>query len=273
MRRPIVTPRQPWLLLPCLSALALGIPACGDDDTDTTPADGGAESAGHGGASSAGKGGTSGRGGSGSALAGSGGTSAAAGSGKSGSGGSGLSTAGAGGKSSGSSGSSGSVSAIKLTDAQIASVLLTANQGEAAQNTLASGKTTNTDVRALANDFADAHTAAANRETALYAMLNLTPADNAVSSQLRDTSDSTITQLQNASASQFDLTFVNGQISEHQAVLILIDQNLLVNVTNDALRSEVTAIRTAVQSHLAEAEALLTKIQMGGEDAGVDAGI
>jgi putative membrane protein len=270
MRRPNVIQRLPWLL-PWPMLLALGTAACGDDDTDTTPADGGAESAGHGGASSAGKGGSSGRGGSGSALAGSGGTSAAAG--KSGSGGSGLTTAGAGGKASGSSGSSGSVSAIKLTDAQIASVLLTANQGEAAQNTLASSKTTNTDVRALANDFADAHTAAANRETALYAMLNLTPADNAVSSQLRDTSDSTITQLQNASASQFDLTFVNGQISEHQAVLILIDQNLLVNVTNDALRSEVTAIRTAVQSHLAEAEALLTKIQMGGEDAGVDAGI
>jgi putative membrane protein len=270
MRRTNVIPRLPWLML-----LTLAIPACGDDDTDTTPADGGAESAGHGGASSAGKGGSSGRGGSGAVRAGSGGAGTAGRS--AGSGGSGLSVAGTGGTNGNRAGSSaagsGAVSTVKLTDAEIASVLLTANQGEAAQNTLAAGKTTNSDVRSLANDFADAHTAAANRETSLYAMLNLTPADNSVSTQLRATSDSTISQLQGASASQFDLTFVNGQISEHQAVLILIDQNLLVNVTNDALRSEVTAIRTAVQSHLAEAEALLARLQAGGEDAGVDAGI
>jgi putative membrane protein len=246
MRRPKMTQMFPWLL-----ALALATPACGDDDTTLNDA-------GAAGEGSAGRTAASGRGGNGGSTS-KGGTGGSSKGGAGGRGGQGGSKAGAG----------GSVSEVRLDDAQIASVLLTANQGEVEQNNVAVTKAERRAVHDLAQDFVDMHTAATTRENALFTALDITPSDNPVSAQLRDKSASAVSKLKAASASEFDAVFLQSQVDAHQSVLDLVDDNLLKNVSDAGLRAEITALRLTVEMHLVRTRALLAALN-DGSDAGVD---
>jgi len=251
-----------WLL-----ALSLTVVACGDDDDATSPDGAVSNGAGSGGAGSGGRvSGSAGRGGTGG-KAGSGGFDAgvAGNSGRSGAGGGRTATG----------GKAGNVSTpvAKLSDAQIASVVLTANQLAILENMLAITKAQRTPVRLLAQDFVDARTAAEARETGLFSGLGITPEDNIVTTQLRDASANVVSQEQTVEREAFDQTYLQTQVDAISRLVELIDETLLRDVSNDALGGEIAALRASVQTQLARARALLTSV-ISDTDAGTpDAGL
>jgi predicted outer membrane protein len=294
------TSTRTWLSIAIIVSLTGA--ACGDDDTGSDQS-----SQSYGGSGGSGGSGKAGSGGSGSARAGTGGSKSGGAGGSTTLGGSGGSVAaegGSGGRSSGTAGrgsanggrggatsssggtggpgtaagggtgGTGGSQAAVLTDAQIASVLSTANEGEVQQNTVAVGKATTPEVRALAQELIDMHTAAQTRLNALLTTLNVTAADNDVSQQLRAASLRVVSTLQSVTG-PFDLPYLQSQIDVHIQVLNLIDQTLLPSAQSLQLRSELAVVRGEVASHLAQARALAAALMLD-VDAGtidVDGGI
>jgi putative membrane protein len=140
--------------------------------------------------------------------------------------------------------------------------------GEIAQGMIATSKGTRPSVVTFAQMLVQMHTTAEQRERTLANTLNLTPADNPVATQLRTTSDAIVARLNAASTSDFDAVYVSSQVDVHEQVLALIDNTLLPNAQNAALRAELTTARGEVQMHLADARALAATL-----DISVDAGM
>jgi putative membrane protein len=261
--------------------LALGgaVMACDDDestnDNAQTGSDASVKETGYsgrsGGAGRSGSGGsraTAGR--SGSAAAGYGGSTAGGGgaagvatvAGRGGSGGTGGATAGTGG--------TGGTPGAALSDGQIAAVTTAANTGEIQLANLALMRARLPEVRSFAQEMIDMHGAAQARGTALLQTLNIVPVANDVSTQLEQDAQQVATMLQNTPAADFDLAYVQSQVSIHTQVLELFDRVLLPSVTAPALRSELTLVRGDVQRHLMQAQALLALVQATPPD--LDAG-
>lgn len=283
------TSTRTWLSIAIIVSLT-GV-ACGDDDTSNNESSqssyggsggsgkagsggGGNARAGTGGSKSTGSAGSSARGGNGSSSneeGGSGGRSTGAASG--GKGGS-RANGGRGGETSATGGTGGASAQAVLTDAEIASVLTTANEGEIQQNTVAVSKASAPEARAFAQDLIDMHQAAQMRLNTLLTSLNITAADNAVSQQLQKASLRIVTMLQDATGN-FDLTYLQSQIDAHIQVLNLIDQTLLPSAQNPQLRSELAVVRGVVAMHLARARALAASLMLDvdGGTIDVDGGI
>jgi putative membrane protein len=222
--------------------LAIG-GACGDDDDDTN----GGLDGGGGAAARGGSGGSAGRAGAGAGRGGSAGQN----------GGRGGSAADAG---------------AELSDAQIAAVVLAANGGEVEQGEIAVNAGQRDDVRAFARMLVTMHSAAVERENALFRTLMLTPEENAVSAELKAASDATVQALNAANAAGFDMLYVMSQVDAHRKVLDLIDDRLLPSVTSAELRAELNTMRADVQRHLELATELLAALgeapDGGTEDGG-----
>lgn len=224
------------------AAIAAGSAACGDDTSDTT---------------SSGSTDTSGNTGNTSSRNTSGGAS-----GSSGSNGTNTSNTNGTNTSTGDNGTTGQstgapTGTVRLNDAEIASVSMTANMGEIQQNMVALSRAQSDDARGFAQDMVDMHTAALEREQQLAMSMSVAPTDNAVTQMLKTTSDKMVAMLQSASDEDFDNIYLRGQLEAHQMVLSLIDNTLLPSAQASALKGELTMMRSAVVMHLDHVRELL----------------
>ncbi len=211
-------------------ALALtGTSACGDDDN--SPADGGL----------AGQGGNGGTTGGSTGGAGTSGTTGTSGAGGSGTGGSGTADAGA-------------DAGVQLSDAQIASIMMTANTGEVQEGQLASSRTTASSVRDFSDRMVTDHAKANDMLMITLQSLPLTPETNSISQELMAQATAEIQDLKKASGSDFDRKYMKAQVTDHMMVLDLIDSMLLPQVDSGLLRRQLMAMRATMKAHLDSAE-------------------
>ncbi len=142
-----------------------------------------------------------------------------------------------------------------LSDDQILQVVHTANQGEIAQAKLAKGKAQDARVKKLAAMMIKDHTDADHKAMALAKKLNgATP--SATSTSLESDAQNNTTTLESESGADFDKGYVDTQVKEHQAVLDLIDQQLLPNAKDANVKTFVTGVRAKVAMHLHHAQEL-----------------
>jgi putative membrane protein len=142
-----------------------------------------------------------------------------------------------------------------LSDDQILQVVHTANQGEIAQAKLAKGKAQDARVKKLAAMMIKDHTAADHKAMALAKKLN-GPTPSATSTSLESDAQNNTTTLESESGADFDKGYVDTQVKEHQAVLDLIDQQLLPNAKDANVKTFVTGVRAKVAMHLQHAREL-----------------
>jgi predicted outer membrane protein len=246
--------------------------ACGDDDSSSDPV-GGED------ASIAGRsGGSGGRGGGGAGRASSAGSGGSAGAPSiAGTGGNTTPRAGEGGASAGPSSAAGGAGGSTspegtLTDAQIAAVTSTANQGEIELGNLATTRAIRPAVREYAQMMVTMHTAAQTRQSELIVTLGVVPTDNAVSLTLRQDTQAIATRLAQASPDAFDLAYAESQAQLHGRVLEIIDDVLLPSVSAASLRAELMVTREEVSRHFTQAMALVETVRNfgSGSDAGTD---
>ncbi|HXU60699.1 MAG TPA: DUF4142 domain-containing protein [Polyangia bacterium] len=286
--------RSGWAYL--LAAVLTSTVACSSDNNNggtsgtgghagTTGTGGHAGGGGHGGNATTGGGGnaggsagnvTTGGGGNGGAVTTGGGGNA--GSGTTGGGGSAGNRGGAGaggnaGHGGGGVGGGGGAAAA-LTDAQIAGIAYAANMGELGQAQLAGTKSTNSAVLNFATMMITDHGAAITRLQQTLAAQNIMTADSPQRQSLTNTSNQTYNTLFTQSGATFDKTYATAQVSEHQTYLNLLDQALIPDAQNAALKTELQMERTTVANHLMMAQMLVTALSTDGgvpHDAGGDA--
>ncbi|HEY6879125.1 MAG TPA: DUF4142 domain-containing protein [Polyangiales bacterium] len=143
-----------------------------------------------------------------------------------------------------------------LTDAQIAKVLETVDEGEIAQAKLAQKKSKNPKVKKFAAHMIQQHTKAKAKGAALAKKSKLTPEDSPVSQELSEKGAQHLATLEGAEAATFDAAYITAQAQQHQEVLSLLDTRLTPSATDAALKSLLSETRTMVETHATEAKAL-----------------
>jgi len=153
-----------------------------------------------------------------------------------------------------------------LNDAQLAAIVGAINQGEIQESQLAVNKATAADVKRFARDMSTAHREMQAKSTALLSRLQITPADNAVSNQLKSDTQNELSTLQTMRGKDFDRDYIDAQVRNHNKALELLDR-ITPNVKNAELKAALTNDRPKVEAHLREAERVQQSLQKGTTNA------
>lgn len=136
-----------------------------------------------------------------------------------------------------------------MTDAEIFSMLKSANQGEIDAGKLAESKATAPAVKAFARDMVTDHTMLLNQGNALAKKLNVTP-QPAANDSIQSRNEQLLTVLKQASrGGSFDSAYVNNQVQGHQNTLDLV-KRAQDQAQNAQLKALLQNAEPVIQRHL-----------------------
>ena len=142
------------------------------------------------------------------------------------------------------------------SDAQIADIVVTANQVDIDAGKLAESKASNAEVKAFGKQMVTDHSGVNKQAVALVTKLKVTPEDNATSKALKAGGAENVKNLQKLSGSAFDRAYVDHEVEYHQQVLDAVDKTLIPSAQNAELKSLLVAVRPAFVAHLEHAKSL-----------------
>jgi putative membrane protein len=145
-------------------------------------------------------------------------------------------------------------SAQQVNDAQIASIVVTANQVDIDAGKLAASRASNPEVKKFGQQMVTDHTGVNKSATDLAGKLKLTPEDNPTSQQLKSGGDTNLSNLKNLKGAAFDKAYVDHEVAYHQAVLDALDKTLVPNAKNEELKALLVKVRPAFVAHLEHAK-------------------
>jgi len=151
-------------------------------------------------------------------------------------------------------------SAQAITDAQIASIVVMANQVDVDAGKLAASTSRNAEVKKFAQLMVTDHEAVNQQAVELVTRLKVTPQDNDTSRSLKAGGEKNVARLKTLKGSAFDKTYVDHEVAYHQAVLDAIDKTLIPNATNADLKALLVKVRPAFAAHLAHARHLASSL-------------
>ena len=149
-----------------------------------------------------------------------------------------------------------SVSAQGVNDAQIASIVVTANQDDIDAGKIAATRSTNEDVKAFARLMVTDHTGVNKSATDLVTRLEVTPQDNPTSQSLKADGDKNIAHLKTLRGAAFDKAYIDREVAYHQQVIDALDKVLIPGATNGELKALLVKVRPAFVAHLEHAKRL-----------------
>ena len=147
-------------------------------------------------------------------------------------------------------------SAQSVNDAQIASIVVTANQVDIDAGKLAKSRSTNKVVKAFAELMITDHTGVNKSATSLAAKLKVTPQDNPTSQSLKAGGDKNLAHLKTLKGAAFDRAYVDHEVAYHQQVIDALDKTLIPGATYDELKALLIKVRPAFVAHLEHAKHL-----------------
>ena len=148
-----------------------------------------------------------------------------------------------------------------LTDDQILGFTHAANVGEIEQGKLAQTKAKDSKVKAFAAMMVKDHTDEDNKGKALAKRANLKPEPSPTTESLKTGAEAATSTLKGEMGADFDRSYVDTQVREHQEVLDTLDQKLIPSATNADLKTYLADVRAAVAMHLQHAEDLQKQIK------------
>jgi putative membrane protein len=140
------------------------------------------------------------------------------------------------------------------TDAQIASIVVTANSVDIEAGKAAAAKTKNADVKQFAQQMVTDHTSVNKSAVDLVTKLKVTPEDNDTSKALKKGGDDNLANLKKLSGKAFDKAYVDHEVAYHQAVLEAVDETLIPSAKNAELKALLVKVRPAFVAHLEHAQ-------------------
>jgi putative membrane protein len=142
----------------------------------------------------------------------------------------------------------------KLTDPEIASVAVTANQIDIDYAKIAEKKSKNTQVIDFAKTMAKDHGAVIDQAVALVTKLGVTPKDNATSKSLNAQAVKTRKMLNSKSGKAFDKAYVDNEVAYHAAVIGAVENVLIPDATNKELHDLLVSAVPLFKAHLEHAK-------------------
>ena len=149
-----------------------------------------------------------------------------------------------------------SVAAEGVNDAQIASIVVTANQIDIDAGKLATARSRSDEVKTFAQLMVTDHTGVNRAATDLAARLKVTPQDNPTSRSLKADGDKSLAHLKTLEGAAFDKAYIDREVAYHQQVIDALDKTLIPGATNGELKALLVKVRPAFVAHLDHAKRL-----------------
>ena len=144
--------------------------------------------------------------------------------------------------------------AQSINDAQIASIVVTANQVDVDAGKLAQSQSTNAEVKKFAQQMVTDHTGVNKQAVALVTKLKVTPEDNDTSKALKAGGEKNVASLKSLKGAAFDKAYIDHEVAYHQQVLDAIDKTLVPGASNAELKALLVKVRPAFVAHLEHAQ-------------------
>src|SRR3954465_1985076 len=145
-------------------------------------------------------------------------------------------------------------------DAQIAAIVVTANQVDIDAGKLAESKASNAQVKAFGKQMVTDHTGVNKQATDLVTKLGVKPEDNPTAQSLKSGGADNVKQLTQLKGAAFDKAYVDHEIAYHQQVLDAVDKTLIPSAKNEELKALLVKVRPAFVAHLQHAKQLQTSL-------------
>ena len=149
----------------------------------------------------------------------------------------------------------GRVSAAQgITDAQIAAIVVTANQVDIDAGKLAETKGSSQQIKDFGKQMVTDHTGVNKQAVDLVTRLKVTPEDNPTAQSLKKGGVDNVKQLSTLSGAAFDKAYIDHEVAYHQQVLDAVDKVLIPGASNADLKALLVKVRPAFQAHLDHAK-------------------
>ena len=143
-----------------------------------------------------------------------------------------------------------------ITDAEIAAIVVTANQVDIDAGKLAVERASNDKVKAFAQLMITDHTGVNQAATELVTKLKVTPQQNATSKALQAGGDKNLAHLKTLKGAAFDQAYINHEYAYHQQVIDALDKTLIPGAANAELKALLVKVRPAFVAHRDHAKSL-----------------
>ncbi|MCC6384931.1 MAG: DUF4142 domain-containing protein [Bacteroidia bacterium] len=149
----------------------------------------------------------------------------------------------------------------KLTDPEIASVAVTANQIDVDYGKIALKKATDKNIKNFAQTMIRDHEGVIKQAVDLAGKLGVTPKDNAVTQQLLTNSRKVTADLNSKSGKAFDKAYIDNEVAYHEAVISTVKNVLIPQTQNKELKNLFVTISPVLDSHLAHAKKVQSELK------------
>lgn len=153
------------------------------------------------------------------------------------------------------------VFAQQVSDAQIAAIVVAANQVDIDAGKYAAEKSTSAEVQKFAHTMVTDHTAVNKSAVDLVTKLKVTPEPNDTSRSLTAGGEKNLADLHALSGHAFDQAYVNHEVAYHEQVIAALDKVLIPNAQNAELKALLVKVRPAFVAHLEHAKHLQASLQ------------
>ena len=146
------------------------------------------------------------------------------------------------------------MSAQTLNDAQIAHIVVAANQVDIDAGEIADSKAIDSEVKAFGRMMVMDHTAVDKQARELTAKLKLTLQENPTSQSLKMGGETNVANLKTLSGAAFDKAYIAHEVEYHQAVIETLNKLLIPNAQNPELKALIGKVAPAFVAHLEKAK-------------------
>ena len=146
--------------------------------------------------------------------------------------------------------------AQQITDAQIAAIVVTANQVDVDAGELARKNASDPEVRKFAQQMVTDHNSVNKSAVDLATRLKVTPQENETSRALKAGGDRNLAKLRSLRGADFDQAYVAHEVAYHTQVLEALDKTLIPGAKNAELKALLVKVRPAFVAHLEHANHL-----------------
>ncbi len=143
-----------------------------------------------------------------------------------------------------------------MTAGDVFAVLRNIHRAEIDKGKLAQKKATDPRVKAFADEVVKDHEARIQKDEQLMKALNISPRDNKVSDEIKNSADKRNADLGTMSGAGFDKAYIEDQVSYYRAVLDTFDDTLIPNARDPQIKSDLVDLRARANRHLREAQDL-----------------
>lgn len=153
------------------------------------------------------------------------------------------------------------VDAPQFNDAQIAHIVVIADQIDVDYGKVALEKSKNEEVIHFAQSMVSDHEQIIKSATELVEKLGVTPEDNDLSKSLLEGQQTILEQFKGLEGAEFDKAYIDNEVAYHEAVIGAVKEILIPSAQNQELKQALTDVMPLLEHHLEMAKMAQAKIQ------------